>query len=295
MKDVYQLSDLSSRALLDAGAEKPARLAVLGHPIKHSASPAMHQAALDAFGEEVRYIRLDIEPGKIAEAVERMRQLEFIGCNITVPHKLEVMDVCDSLTDDAKALGAVNTLIFKDQITGDNTDAPGFVRAIQEDFGKNLSELRVMILGAGGGAGRAIATQCSRMGCPRIYLVNRTVSKIEAFAHQLKNAQTLASDSDEIPHATEEVDLIINATSLGLRAEDPLPLPASSRSPQHMIYDMVYNPAQTPLLQEASRQGAKTANGLSMLLHQGVIAYQHWFPSTEPLPYMRKGLLSTQK
>ena len=128
MKDVYQLADLSSRETLDAGADKPARLAVIGHPVSHSASPAMHQAALDAQGKDIRYIRLEVEPEQVAEALQKMKQLDFIGCNVTVPHKFEVMDCCDELSEDARAMGAVNTVIFGDQTLGHNTDAPGLVR-----------------------------------------------------------------------------------------------------------------------------------------------------------------------
>src|SRR6478609_10762370 len=138
MKEVYTLEDLASRDLLDAGAGKPARLAVIGHPIAHSASPKMHQAALDALGIDARYIRLDIEPGQVGEAFQRMRALGFIGCNVTVPHKLEAMEHCE-VDPAAQALGAVNTIRFEAEVTrGFNTDGPGFAQAIEGDFGMAL-------------------------------------------------------------------------------------------------------------------------------------------------------------
>lgn len=305
MKDVYQLTDLVSREALDAGADKPARLAVIGHPVSHSASPQMHQAALDAQGIDMRYIRVEVELGKVAQAIERMRELEFVGCNVTVPHKFEVMESCDSLSPDAKALKAVNTLIFDDQILGHNTDAPGFVRAIREEFGIDLGDLRVMILGAGGGAGRAVATQCARSGCERIWLINRTLEKASKLADELQaitesndklegpgeKFDCLTPDDPNLKEAAGHADLIINATSLGLKTFDPLPLDGGCLEPHHLVYDMIYSPPLTPLLKQAKSAGARVGNGLSMLLHQGALAFECWFPNaSDPVAPMRKGL-----
>jgi shikimate dehydrogenase len=136
MKRVHTLDDLRSRAALDAGADKPARLAVLGWPVAHSASPGMHQPALDAAGIDARYIRLEVEPGKIPEAFAAMRALGFIGCNVTVPHKLDALAHCGEVDPAARALGSVNTVRFDaDTTRGFNTDGPGFSRAIEDDFG----------------------------------------------------------------------------------------------------------------------------------------------------------------
>ncbi|RYD40425.1 MAG: shikimate dehydrogenase, partial [Verrucomicrobiaceae bacterium] len=155
MKTVYTLDDLASRELLDAGADKPARLAVIGQPIAHSASPEMHQAALDAHGIDARYIRIEIAPGQVGEGFRRMRELGFIGCNVTVPHKLEAMEHCE-VHPDARALGAVNTIRFDAGVTrGFNTDGPGFASAVEDDFGVRFADLKVVIAGAGGGAGQA--------------------------------------------------------------------------------------------------------------------------------------------
>lgn len=306
MKQVYQLSDLASREILDDGADKPARLAVIGNPIKHSASPGMHQAALDASGIDMRYIRLKIEPGQVAEALTRMNELGFIGCNITVPHKFEAMDFCDSLTEDAKAIGAINTILFEEAgALGHNTDAPGLARAIHEEFGVDLGDLRVMILGTGGGAGRAIATQCARLGCEQLWLVNRTVEKAESLANDLQlyyaqsdrlagpgeHLTTLTPDSSLIEDAAGHADLIINATPLGMSRIDPLPLPGNCIQPHHMVYDAIYNPPVTALLSQAKSTGARTANGLSMLLHQGALAFEFWFPGKSNIKVMKQGLL----
>ena len=307
MKDVYQISDLSSRETLDAGADKPARLAVIGHPIGHSCSPAMHQAALDAQGKDMRYIRLEVEPGQVSEAVKLMQDLDFIGCNVTVPHKFEVIDCCDELSEDANAMGAVNTLIFGKKTLGHNTDAAGLVRAIHEDFSIDLADLKVMIVGVGGGAGRAVATQCARIGCAKIWLVNRTLEKAQQLMSELEtlgNEQhhlegpgerftAMSPDDPSITEAASNAELIINATSLGLRSIDRKPLPSGCIQPHHLVYDMIYNPPQTALLGHAKSVGARTANGLSMLLHQGALAYECWFPGEIPVEHMRVGLLGS--
>ena len=301
MKAVYQISDLSDRATLDAGASQPARLAVIGNPVAHSASPVMHQAALDADAMDMRYIRLEVSPGEVAEAFRRMAELGFVGCNVTVPHKLEAMECCDSLTEDALSIGVVNTITFSENgthIQGHNTDGPGLERAIREDFHTELSEQRVMILGVGGGAGKAIATQCARLGCPQLWLVNRTEEKAQKLAVDLQqyNQGTytpLRNDSNSLADAATQTDLIINATSLGMKSDDTLPMPSAYLKSNHMVYDAIYKPSETALLRNAKSANAKTANGFSMLLHQGIIAYEHWFPNQSPLAEMRQGLEST--
>lgn len=300
MKDVYTLSDLKNRERLDHGAKNPARLAVLGYPINHSASPAMHQEALDNQGLDMRYIKIEVKPNELDEVITRLAELDFIGCNITVPHKLDVMDSCDLLSNEAKELGAVNTIHFKEKIIGHNTDALGFQRAISEEFGKELSELKVMILGAGGGAGRALATHCASINCQKIFLVNRTPQKAKKLTENLTKYFTESRDKEKIiplgdgdpllEKYVREADIIVNATSLGLKQEDPSPLAADYIKAKHMVYDLIYNPPLTPLLKQANLLGAQTANGKSMLLHQGALSYQYWFLGSSPLESMRKGL-----
>src|SRR5690606_7714584 len=135
------------------GHDKPARYAVIGHPVAHSLSPVLHQPALNHFEIEARYVRIDLEPGTLAEAFRRLRDLGLLGLNVTVPHKIEALHVCDRIDDSARLIGAVNTISFEDDlILGTNTDGPGFARAIREDFGVDLGDLRVLIIGAGGGA-----------------------------------------------------------------------------------------------------------------------------------------------
>lgn len=257
----------------------------------------MHQAALDAAGKDIQYIRIEVEPGGVKDAFDAMAAMGFIGCNVTVPHKLDAMALCDELTEDAKALGATNTILFsEDKIIGHNTDGPGLAQAILEDFGTSLTQLRTLILGAGGGAGRAIATQCAREGSPAILLSNRSIEKLAPIAqnlaedYQAKLVYTLSNSDADLIEAAQRADLIINATSLGLHENDPLPLPVSALDNSKKVYDAIYNPYQTNLLKEAENSEAIHANGLSMLLHQGALAYQFWFNETPDIELMREAL-----
>lgn len=297
MKEVYSIDDLASRDLLDAGADKPARLAVIGWPVAHSASPPMHQPALDALGMDMRYVRVEVPEGRTTEAFDRMRELGFVGCNITVPHKFAALDYCDEVDPAAKALGAVNTIRFDaDASRGFNTDGPGFAHAVEEEFGAKLAGLEIAITGAAGGAGQAIATQCVRSGAKRLVLINRSQDKLAALVGHLTafHADTeiiaLAFDAADLADQCRASQLIVNTSSVGLKADDPSILPAECLKPGHWVYDTIYQPAQTPLLRLAQQSGCQTGNGLSMLIHQGAISFQHWFAGTEPLPWMRRAL-----
>ena len=299
MKSVFTIDDLVSRETLDAGAEKPARLAVIGHPVAHSASPGMHQPALDALGIDASYIRLDVRPGEVATVFARMRELGFIGCNVTVPHKLEAMAACGDVHADARALGAVNTVRFDaDGVTrGFNTDGPGFVRAIDDLFSTPLPTLRVAVLGAGGGAGQAIATTCAMQRVPRLVVVNRSAEKLDALVPRLRShapeieiESITFSETARLVELVSTCDLIVNATSVGLKPGDPSVVPAECLRPEQFINDTIYQPAVTPLMDLAASIGCRTSNGLPLLLHQGIIAFQHWFPGTQPDTPMRTAL-----
>lgn len=311
MKEVYTLDDLVSREVLNAGAEKPARLAVIGRPIGHSASPRMHQAALDALGIDARYIRIEVEPGRVGEALGRMRDLGFIGCNVTVPHKLEVMEHC-FVSDSARFLGAVNTIHFvKDSESPDqyvtcgyNTDGEGFSRAVTELLATSptkvstaLGDYKIAIVGAGGGAGQAIASYCFQEDVRKLVLINRTVSKLDGLVVRLGQETSgcelvpLSFDSPDLREQCLDCDIIVNASSVGLHdGEYPSVLDEECLKPEHFVYDMIYKKTVTPFLSMAKAKGCNIADGSSMLLHQGALAFQIWFPGTEPLKWMRRGL-----
>jgi shikimate dehydrogenase len=298
MKEVHTLQDLVSRKTLDAGATKPARLAVLGWPVAHSASPRMHQAALDASGIDARYIRLAVEPGQLPMAFARLRALGFIGCNVTVPHKLAALENCSDVHPDARVLGAVNTVRFEGDTThGFNTDGPGFARAVEDDFGVPLAQLKVAIAGAGGGAGQAIAAQCVLLGVAKLVLVNRTVEKLGPLVERLKKPGSateivaLSFEDAALADHCRSCDLIVNCSAVGLLPGDPPILPAACLLAGQLVLDTIYQPPVTPLLALAAGLGCRTSNGLSMLLHQGALAFQHWFPQTDPLAVMRAALI----
>jgi shikimate dehydrogenase len=297
MKQVYTIHDLTTRDALDSGFEKPAKLAVLGWPVAHSASPRMHQPALDKLGIDARYIRLEVEPGGIPGAFARMRELGFIGCNVTVPHKFDALAHCDEVHPDALVLGAVNTVRFDaDATRGFNTDGPGFARAIEEGFGVSLAGLRVAVAGAGGGAGQAIASQCALAGAARLVLVNRSLEKLGPMIAKLRETGSatemlaLSLEDSSLAEQCLECDLIVNTSSVGLKEGDPSILTAACLKPGHLVYDTIYQPPVTPLLALAASRGCRTSNGLSMLLHQGVLAFRHWFPQSDPLEVMRAAL-----
>lgn len=295
MKEVYTIEDLNDRTVLDAGSDKPARLAVIGDPVKHSKSPQMHQAALDAQGHDIRYVRIHVEPGQVKLALSRMEALGFIGVNVTVPHKLEVMETCDQLTTSAKELGAVNTVHFtSDGWLGHNTDGPGLANALAEELGKSFSDSTTLIIGAGGGAGRAIAVQAALDKCPRLTLANRTVSKLEAIAENIKRLHPTCNltliNNDEAELSKADAELVINATSLGMNEDDELPFPESAITSSQVFYDAVYSPPVTALMIAAQQHGCRTANGQSMLVHQGALSYQMWLAVKPDLQLMAEAL-----
>lgn len=287
----YTLEKLNESSLLS----KPAKLAVIGKPIAHSASPRLHQVVLDKENIQTTYIRLEVEIGKVSQAFRMMGELGFIGCNITVPHKLEALEACTEVSDQARILGAVNTVIFSQGKTiGYNTDGPGFEKAIHASFGLELRNSRCVILGAGGGAGQAIATQCALANTSKLILVNRSVDKIESLAKRLR---FISPDTEIIALCLSDPalkdyclhsGLLVQTTSLGLKSSDPEVIPQSYFSSETCAYDTIYSPPETPFLTSAKKANCKTDNGLSLLIHQGALAFQHWFPGTNPLPIMEE-------
>ena len=300
----FTLDDLRARAEGRGPLPPEVRLAVLGSPVEHSLSPAMHNAALEALGSDVRYAKIECAPENLAEAVDCARRANFLGLNLTIPHKFAALGLCTELDDTARQLGAVNTLLIDGSRTaGFNTDGPGLVRAIREVFSFDLRDLRVMVLGAGGGAGSAAALQCALEKCPRLVLVNRTENKAHDIAQratQLLHTDRLEGPEDPVTVIPLEesalreqltrTDLVINATSLGMKRTDPRLIPAAILTPDLMVYDMIYRPSVTRLLEDAKSTGARTANGLSLLLHQGALSLEIWLNRPVPLDVMRRAL-----
>lgn len=285
-------------AVPSTGGLRPG-VAVIGDPVAHSRSPAMHQPALDARGLGLCYIKIHVQPGEVAEVFSLLRRLGFTGTNVTVPHKLEALRACTEADAAASLFQAVNTVHFRpDGVNhGSNTDGPGLAAAVLEAFGMTLSTARVAIAGAGGGAGRAAALQCALDGAPEIVLINRTVAKAQLVAKEIAQVApgtgvvVLAMDDfPAIQTALAGCDLLVNATSAGMKPEDPLPVPSESLHPGLAVYDMIYSPPETALLAAARKAGCPAANGLSMLIHQGAISFSRWFGGEPPVEIMRRAL-----
>jgi shikimate dehydrogenase len=302
--DRYTLADLGNWSALAKDVDAPVRLGVLGDPVAHSLSPQMQNAALGACDIHMQYARFHIRANELRSALLFLHKLDFIGVNITVPHKIAAFRHIDEADESATRAGAVNTIRVRDEkLIGSNTDGEGFLRAIRTEFSIDLRDLRVMIIGAGGGTGRAIAWQCALENCERLVLVNRTLEKANALAEQLRpffsgprvlgpNARIEAAAWDESTMRLQlaDIDLIVNATPLGMNPSDPPPVPARLVAPHHIVFDCVYGSSKTALLRAAEEAGARGANGLSMLLYQGALSFSIWFNREAPIEAMRAAL-----
>lgn len=270
--------------------------AVLGSPVAHSASPAMHNAAFQALGLNWCYVAFEVDPRNLRSAIEGARALNIAGFNLTVPHKLLAVEMMDELDESAKMYGAVNTVKFErsdgaTRVIGFNTDADAIATALREGLGVKLRGAKVLLLGAGG-AGRTAALKLASERVAELYLANRTVSKAEEITNEITKRFPSVKVATGYPPG--KIDLILNATSLGLKPADTSPLDEEQFTLSHAkaVYDMIYRPAQTRLLASAKRAGCETANGLGMLLHQGAKAFKIWTGKTAPIEVMRRALVS---
>ena len=302
--DRYTLADLQNWAEIARDVTRPIRLGVFGDPVAHSLSPQMQNAALCAFEINMQYARFHIRPNELRAALGFVRELDFVGINLTVPHKIAGLTQIDMADESASRCGAVNTVRLHDEkLFGSNTDAEGFSRAIRSEFSIDLRDLRVMILGAGGGTGHAIAWQCALENCERLVLVNRTLAKTSALLDRLRpffteprvlgpvaRLEAVPWDEAALRAQLADIDLIVNATPLGMNPSDPAPIPARLLAPHHIVFDCDYGPSKTALLRAAEEAGARGANGLSMLLHQGALSFSIWFNREPPIEAMRSAI-----
>ncbi len=250
----------------------------------------MHNAAFAALGLNWRYVACEVDPRNLRAAIAGARAMGFAGLNLTVPHKLMAVDMVDLLDASAKQWGAVNTIHFTDRGSiGYNTDADAIMTSLRQDLKLELRGARVLLLGAGG-AGRTAALKLASEQVAQLFLVNRTPSKAEEVAAEIQ--KQFPGVQVATTHPAGEVDLVLNATSLGLKPGDGSPLDDRKFSLKHAraVYDMIYRPPATPLLQAARQAGCQTANGLGMLLHQGAKAFEIWTGRAAPLDVMRQAL-----
>ena len=284
--------------------------AVYGHPIRHSASPAMHNAAMTALGLNWRYLAFEVHPDDLRSALEGARAMRFAGVNLTVPHKLLAVGLMDALDESAKEWGAVNTVRFEGRdsegnwrplaqfsdapreirMQGFNTDADAITRSLREDLQVEIAEKRVILLGAGG-AGRVAALKLAQEGVGELFLVNRTLAKAEAVAEEIR--ARFPAVTARVGYPKGKLDLVLNATSAGLQKGDPLPYDVGqfSLNQASAAYDMIYRPAETPFLKAAREAGCRVANGLGMLLYQGAKAFELWTGKNPPISIMRETLV----
>jgi len=300
----YTLADLEEWDDVARDIDLPIRLGVFGDPVAHSLSPEMQNAALRACEINAQYARFHIRANELRSALRFLRNLDFVGVNLTVPHKIAGFAQIDEADESASRVGAVNTIRLRDKkLVGSNTDGEGFLRAIRAEFSVDVRDLRVMIIGAGGGTGRAIAWQCALENCERLVLVNRTLEKAIALAGQLRpffsgprvlgptaRLEGVAWEESAIRMQLADIDLIVNATPLGMNPSDPAPIPTRLLAPHHMIFDCVYGASKTALLRAAEEAGSRGVNGLSMLLYQGARSFSIWFDPEPPIDAMRKAL-----
>lgn len=261
-------------------------LAVLGWPVGHSLSPVMHNAALRAQGHDLVYLALPVPPEQLADVVAALAAVEFVGANVTVPHKQTVVACCDHVTDEARLVGAVNTLSWTDDgLVGHNTDTVGLERALR-DVG-HADGTSTVVLGTGGAA-RAAVVALARLGSPTVVVGRRPDAAVEVAEIAVEtggDARALALDDPDVAGVVADAGTVINATSLGLQGE-PLPAPFMSLRVEQLAQDLVYNPPNTPFLQAAGAAGARAEHGLRMLVHQAAAAYEGWTGTPAPVEVM---------
>ena len=290
---------------------------IFGHPLSHTLSPAMHEAAFCRLGIDARYIVLELTPADFKKLMRRASELSLAGFNVTVPYKEAVMKNLDVVRPEARAIGAVNT-VFKQRKRwiGTNTDMEGFLRAIMKEGGFRPSGKRAVILGAGGAA-RAVVYGLSREGIREVLIADCFPQKALKIAGGMRKLfkrvdyRAVMAGTPEVKEALQKADVIINATPLGLKPQDPAVVPESwipqagraqtvprrraskkaSRGPVFFV-DLIYNPAMTPFLKMARKKGHRTLNGLGMLLHQGARALELWTGRKAPVSVMRRALLN---
>jgi shikimate dehydrogenase len=273
---------------------------IFGCPVEHTFSPAIHNAAFAAAGLDYAYVPFRVEPGRLAAAVEALRALGMVGVNVTIPHKETVLPLLDELSDEAKLIGAVNTIVNRSgKLYGDNTDGKGYLRALRE-AGFEPAGKTVLFLGAGGAA-RAVAMQLALAGVKKINFANRTSRRAGELAHSVAEATGIQVETIPWPDQAEgklparflaESDLVVQATPLGMspHIDEAVPLPFEVFRPGQVASDLIYNPVETLFLKKAGQVGADTVNGMGMLLHQGALAFELWTGAAAPLEVMRAAL-----
>ncbi len=259
--------------------------AVIGSPVRHSLSPAIHNAGFAAAGLDWAFVALEVAPGDCARALDGMRALGLGGLSVTTPHKDDVAALVDERSVDAEVLGAVNCVVPAPggALRGENTDGPGFVAALRA-AGVEPAGLRCCVLGAGGAA-RSIVLALGRAGAADIAVVNRTGPRA-AVAAALAGGAGRAVDAGDVAGAVADADLVVNATTIGMGDGGGMPLDPGLFRPRQVVVEVVVHPVVTPLLAAARVRGCSTIDGVGMLVHQAAIAFEAWTGVAAPVAAM---------
>lgn len=272
-------------------------VACFGQPVAENPTGAMQEAAFQALGLNWRYLTIEVPPARLRDAILGVRAFGMKGINLTIPHKVAVMQYLDETAPDAAVIGAVNTVRREgDRLIGENTDGKGFLRGVRVDAGVDPKGKRAIVLGAGGAA-RAIVTELALAGVSHLLVVNRSPARGEPMVGELA-AKTGAPIHFHPWHGTYRVpagaDILVNATSIGLfpDVDATPPVDLSDASPRLLVCDAVFNPPETRLLAAARQRGMPVLDGLSMLVYQGVIGFQLWTGQDPPEQIMKEALRS---
>jgi shikimate dehydrogenase len=269
---------------------------LFGFPVEHSLSPAMHNAAFRHYRMDWVYLPFIVKPSELAKSLRELREYNIAGVNLTIPHKEAGFGCMDELSEEAKAVQAVNTVkVNGKKLSGFNTDIEGFARSFVEQTGEKLEGKRILVLGTGG-AGKSVVMACAKHRAKRITVANipiekaRDVVKLVGAHFREQEFCIIPFEKREIAEALDWSDVLINATSVGLRKGDRLPVSKNSLRRGMIVYDVIYNPGETELLKIARSKGAKAVNGKSMLLHQGALSWEIWTGRKAPVNVMRSAL-----
>jgi len=267
---------------------------IFGHPVEHTFSPGMHNAAFAKIKRDACYVPFAVAPADLGRAVRAVVPLGIRGLNITIPHKETVIPFLDNLTDDARMIGAVNTIeVNRGKLIGHNTDGRGFLRSLREETGFRPKGKTILMVGSGGAA-RAVGINLALSGVQTILLCDLDTVKAVKLSRDIQSktaTRVKVVDPGELEKSAQVAECIINATPLGLKAGDPLPIPRHLIRKDQLICDLVYNPLRTPLLKAARSTGADTLSGIGMLLYQGVIAFEIWTGGKAPVKVMKAALV----
>jgi len=268
---------------------------VFGHPVAENPTGVMQEAGFDALGLMWRYLTIDIAPHGLADAIQAMRVFGMRGVNLTIPFKVEVLQYLDEISADAQLIGAVNTVRRAgDRLIGENTDGKGFLRSLEEDAGYDPAGRRAVIFGAGGAA-RAITVELALAGVNHVTVVNRSQARGVELVRHLNESAPVAAEfvAWSGPYALPaDADMVINATSIGLypNVDDAPDIDYETILPTHLVCDVIPNPPRTPFLRRAEARGARTLDGLGMLVYQGAIAFEMWTGKPAPVEVMKEAL-----